>query len=231
MSPYYQHDGITIWCGDCREILPKLHGFTAVVSDPPYGVSARAGMGGGDKGDGGMWAGATIAGDRDVSTRDQALALANVPFAVLAAVRLPHPPGTKATVVWDKGEHTGAGDLRLPWKPNFDLVHIGGDGWRHARRGSGVIKFNAVAGCVGNRNDGKRFHPFEKPVELMAHFIERAPGNCILDPFMGSGTTLRAAKDLGRPAIGIEVDEQWCEIAARRLQQEILQFGAERASP
>lgn len=220
MTPHVEYlaNGVSLYFGDARDILPTLHGFTAVVSDPPYGVSARAGMGGGDKGDGGMWAGVTIAGDKDVSTRDEVLALANVPFAVLAAVRLPHPPGTKATVVWDKGEHTGAGDLRLPWKPNFDLIHIGGEGWRHSRRGSGIVRFNAVAGCVGNRNDGHRYHPFEKPVALMAHFIERAPGNCILDPFMGGASSAVAAINLGKHFIGIESDLKFFDIACRRVE-------------
>lgn len=206
-----------VYLGDAREVIPTVSGFTAVVSDPPYGVKARAGMGGGKNGDGGMWAGATIAGDQDVSTRDQVLVLANVPFAVLAAVRLPHPPGTKATVIWNKGEHTGAGDLRIPWKPNFDLVHIGGDGWRHTRRGSGIIQFNAVAGCVGNRNDGHRYHPFEKPVALMEHFIERAPGDCILDPFLGGASTVIAAINLGKKFIGIECDPEFFDISCRRI--------------
>lgn len=211
-------EGVTLYLGDCREIIPSLPLGYVVISDPPYGVSARSGMGGGTKGKGGMWAGATIAGDKDVSIRDEVLALANVPFAVLAAVRLPHPPGTKATVVWDKGEHTGAGDLRLPWKPNFDLVHIGGDGWRHSRRGSGIIKFNAIAGCVGNRNDGHRYHPFEKPVALMEHFIERAPGNYIVDPFMGGASTAVAAINLGRRFAGVESDLKFFDIACSRVQ-------------
>lgn len=214
-------EGVTLYCGDCREIIPTLARGYTIISDPPYGVNARSGMGGGNKGDGGMWAGATIAGDKDVSTRDEALALAQAPFAVLAAVRLPHPLGTKATVVWDKGEHTGAGDLRLPWKPNFDLVHIGGDGWRHTRRGSGIIKFNAVAGCVGNRNDGRRFHPFEKPVALMAHFVERAPSTTIVDPFCGGCATGVAAIKLGRSFIGIDSDPQFFDIGCKRLADEI----------
>jgi hypothetical protein len=214
-------EGVELYLGDCREIIPTLEPIDAVISDPPYGVKARAGMGGGSKGDGGMWAGVTIAGDEDVVTRDEALLLAGAPFAVIAAVRLPHPAGTKATVVWDKGEHTGAGDLRLPWKPNFDLVHIGGDGWSWHRRGSGIVRFNAVAGCVGNQNDGRRFHPFEKPLSLMAHFIQRAPGKHILDPFMGSGTTGVAAIRCGSRFTGIELDPKFFDIACRRVADEL----------
>ena len=67
-------------------------------------------------------------------------------------------------------------------------------------------------------------HPTEKPTELSGHFLRlhSAPDDIVLDPFMGSGTTLRAAKDLGRKAIGIEIEEKYCEIAAKRLAQEVL---------
>lgn len=212
----------TLYLGDCKEILPMLH-IDAVVTDPPYGINAKLGMGGGTKGDGGMWKGVTIPGDLSLADRDIALQLARAPFAAFAKVNTAPPPGTRATVCWDKGAHTGAGDLSLPWKPSFELVHIGGDGWRGDRRVGGVIKVNAVAGCVANRNDGHRWHPFEKPVEIMRHFIERAPGQIICDPFMGSGTTGVAAFRMGRKFIGIEVKEEFFEIACKRLREETRQ--------
>ena len=212
-------NGVTLYLGDCREVLPTLGPIAALISDPPYGVAARAGMGGGSKGDGGMWAGTTIAGDKDTSIRDEAIILAAAPFAVLSAVRIPHPPGTKATVVWNKGEHTGAGDLRMPWKPSFELVHIGGEGWSAPKRTGGIISINAVAGCVGNRNDGHRYHPFEKPVELMAHFVGRAPAGLIVDPFLGGGSTAIAAIKLGRPFVGIELKTEFFEITKDRIIQ------------
>jgi DNA modification methylase len=217
-------EGVTLYLGDCREILPTLGSIGALISDPPYGVAARAGMGGGSKGDGGMWAGTTIAGDQDTTVRDEAIALAAAPFAVLSAVRIPHPPGTKATVVWNKGEHTGAGDLRMPWKPSFELVHIGGDGWSAPKRIGGIVSINAVAGCVGNRNDGHRYHPFEKPIELMAHFVGRAPAGLIVDPFLGGGSTAIAAIKLGRPFVGIELKPEFFEIAKDRIEQSLKQL-------
>jgi len=209
----------TLYLGDCREILPTLDGVDAVVTDPPYGIDLALGMGGGSRGDGGMWAGVKIAGDADTSLRDWVLEQAAAPFAAFGSPRRAPPNNTRATVVWDKGEHTGAGDLNLPWKPSFEMVFIGGAGWKSAKREGGIVRINAVAGCVADRNDGKRFHPFEKPVEIMRHFCERAPGATILDPFMGSGTTGVAALKLGRKFIGIEIEPRYFDIACKRIEE------------
>jgi DNA modification methylase len=211
-------EGIILYNADCREVLPTLCKVDAVVTDPPYGINAKLGMGGGSKGDGGMWADVRIAGDLDTTARDYALDVAAAPFAAFAKWNTSRPPNTCAAVIWNKGEHTGAGDLSLPWKPDFEFVFIGGAGWHWPRRGSGVVQVNAIAGCVADRNDGARFHPFEKPVEIMRHFCQRAPGETILDPFMGSGTTGVAAVKLGRKFIGIEIEERYFSIACRRIQ-------------
>jgi DNA modification methylase len=208
----------TLYLGDCREVLPTLGQVDAVVTDPPYGIEATLGMGGGYKGDGGMWAGVKIVGDESTQARDQMLDLVDAPFAAFGSPRASHPKNTRAIIVWDKGEHVGAGDLKLPWKPNFELVFVGGSGWTWHHRGSGIVKANAVAGCVGDRNTGHRHHPFEKPVSIMAHFCERAPGGIILDPFMGSGTTGIACANLGRPFIGIEIKSQYFDTACRRIE-------------
>jgi DNA modification methylase len=221
MKPYYQDDAVTIYHGDCREILPNLADDSVIISDPPYGIAAKLGMGGGKKGDGGMWKGVTIEGDLDTSARDEILTGFD-DFAVFGSPRVPPPPGTKATLVWDKGEHTGAGDLSFPWKPCFELIFVAGRRWKSEHRGSAVIRVNAVAGCVGNANTGHRHHPFEKPVGIMTHLCAKTTCALIVDPFMGSGTTLRASKDLGRKAIGIEIEERYCEIAAKRMAQEVL---------
>ena len=126
-------------------------------------------------------------------------------------------------LTWEKGEHVGMGDLALPWKPNTEEIYVLGTGFTGTRSGS-VLKCYAIAGTVGRAQDGTRSHPTEKPVALMAELIRKCPAGLVADPFAGSGTTLRAAKDEGRRAIGVELEERYCEIAARRLAQDTL-FG------
>src|SRR5690349_12477934 len=132
----------TLYLGDCLEILPTLPKVDAVITDPPYGV--RVSLGVTSKGSkGGIWKGVTLRGDESTAARDAAMGLlGGVPFAVFGSHKLGPPLGTKATLVWEKGEHVGAGNLSLPWKPNFELVFVGGDGWVGDRRGS-VIRFLA----------------------------------------------------------------------------------------
>ena len=166
----------TLYLGDCRGILDPSWAISAIVTDPPYGIDAKLGMGGGSKGDGGMWAGVRIEGDKDTSARDAILTWLGLPFAALAKWNTQPPPGTRCAVVWSKGEHTGAGDLSLPWKPDFELVFNGGDGWSASRRGSGVLKINAIAGCVADRNDGHRYHPFGEARRTDAPFCRARTG-------------------------------------------------------
>jgi DNA modification methylase len=213
--PYYQDDHVTIYHGDCRELLPALE-FDAVVTDPPYGMGFQSGWAG-HQGD------CAIINDEDVTARDEALRLTSGrPALVFGRWSCPRPEGTRALLTWEKGEHVGMGDLSLPWKPNTEEIYVIGSGFTSWRgRGSSVLRYLAIAGTVRTTETGRN-HPTEKPVDLMIDLIGKCPPGVILDPFMGSGTTLRAAKDLGRKAIGIEVDERYCEIAAKRMAQEVL---------
>lgn len=208
MMPYYSSKDITIYHGDCREILPSL-AFDVVVTDPPYGCAATTNWGG-------TYDGFQIANDTTPDVRDWLVKAWTGPALLFGSPRVARPP-CKAVLIWWKGEHTGMGDLAFPWKPDFEEVYIIGDGWRSATRGSSVLRHNA-------RTDSGRLHPTEKPVGLMMALIRCAPAGSVLDPFMGSGTTLVAAKELGRRAIGIEIEERYCEIAAKRLDQEVLPF-------
>jgi len=138
---------------------------------------------------------------------------------VFGTWKAPKPQGTRATLTWEKGDHTGMGDLALPWKPNTEEIYVLGTGFIGPRTTS-VLRINAAS-----PNFGIRHHPTEKPVELMTTLLQKCPLGVVVDPFMGSGSTLRAAKDLGCRSIGIEFEERYCEIAAKRLAQEVFDFG------
>jgi DNA modification methylase len=217
MTPYYEQDGIVIYHGDCREILPTLEpgSVDLVLTDPPYGINYESGMTGHD--DGRSLPG--IVGDTDTSLRDFMLESIDFPAIVFGTWKVQRPANCRAVLIWDKGDHVGMGDLSLPWKPNTEEVYVIGGGF-HGHRGSSVLRYPAPV--TWNSVAGGRVHPHEKPIPLILALLAKHPGETILDPFMGSGTTLRAAKDLGRRAIGIEIEERYCEIAAKRLQQSVM---------
>ena len=218
-QPYY-HDadsGITIYHGDCRDILPFVEA-DVLVTDPPYGVTLRSSRNG-------AFGKCEIAGDETTDVRDAVLSLCEgMPALVFGSWRAVRPANVKHILIWDKGEHVGMGDLAFPWKPSWEEVYVIGEGFTGKRTGS-VLRHLALAGTVampGPRQCEGRQHPTAKPVALMRDLIQKCPEGAVLDPFMGSGTTLRAAKDLGRKAIGIEIEERYCEIAAKRLMQSVM---------
>jgi site-specific DNA-methyltransferase (adenine-specific) len=214
VKPYYEHAGITIYHGDCREILPHVSA-DVLVTDPPYGIKLRSGMNG-------RHGECEIVGDENTDLRDDALIVwGDRPALVFGSWKRQRPIATRSVLIWEKGEHVGMGDLSLPWKPNHEEIYVIGDGFSGPRTGS-VLHHLAIAGCVGVRTF--RFHPTEKPVALMTDLIVKCRGT-VVDCFAGSGSTLIAAKELGRRAIGIEIEERYCEIAAKRLSQEVLPFG------
>jgi hypothetical protein len=236
MKPYYEQSGITIYHADCRDVIRAIGldwAFGAIVSDPPYGQSFVTNYESAFRGVG-------IAGDMDTSARDYLVDVAvarNVPAIIFGSWKIARPSkALRQVLVWDKGEHAGGlGDLRSPWKSTHEEIYIVGDGLavgESLRRGS-VLSYSAFCGTFAV-NVGGRSHPTEKPESLMLHLVSRcpvAPRDLVLDAFMGSGTTLVACKRLGRSAIGIEIEERYCEIAAKRLQQEALPFGAEVSPP
>ena len=212
-KPYYEEPGITIYHGDCREILPHLPKVDLVLTDPPYGIGedgglkARYRMGDGRtkgiiKHEKMEWD--TTRPPKDVF--DSMLGIA--PIVMICggnyfADLLPASPGW---LYWDKRM---GGDFS-----DGELIYT--------NRDAGLRSFT-MHPFEGLRGGKDRQHPTQKPTELMKWCISFAPNaHTILDPFMGSGTTLRAAKDLGRKCIGIEIEEKYCEIAARRLGQEVL---------
>lgn len=221
MKPYYEDGSVTIYHGDCREVwgaaVPALGPSATLVTDPPYGYAHSS-----------AWAGrfkdAPIANDADESLRDWALTQWNGPAIVFGSWKSTRPTGARTALVWDKGPASGMGDLSLPWKPSWEVIFVIGSGFVGARD-EGVLRGHTVVTWSGRAD--QRQHPNEKPTSLLRALILKCPERgSVFDPFMGSGTTLRAAKDLGRKAIGIEIEERYCEIAAKRLSQETLGLSA-----
>lgn len=210
MTPYYSDDLVTLYHADMREVLAwSLRGASTLVTDPPYGISYRSGKAG--------QLARSIAGDDDTTARTDALGMWAGSALVFGSWKVAPPRDARACLVWDKGPALGMGDVTLPWKPSWDLIYVIGRGFT-GRRGGGVLRFPPVQSLARNG----RTHPHEKPVALMKHLIERCPPGGIVDPFAGTGSTLVAAKALGRWAIGVEIDERYCETAATRCSQEVL---------
>ena len=210
MTPYYEDGSCTIYHGDSRELIGSVSVEGFMVTDPPYGMAYTSG-----------WSGASITNDDTTATRDAVLrAWSSRPALVCGRWSAPRPVNTRAVLIWDKGDWPGMGDLTLPWGPSTEEIYVLGTGFVGKRSGS-------IVRCAERPSGTTARHPTEKPVALMRRLVGWcAPLADVFDPFMGSGTTLRAAKDLGRRAIGIEIEERYCEIAARRLAQEVLDFGA-----
>ncbi len=222
MKPYYEESGITIYHGDCRQVLPQLGRFDLLLTDPPYGIGeARNKRGGAQHG-------AAVAPSRDygVAMWDDAVPAAWV-FGLMRSVStsqiifggnyFPLPP-SKCWLVWDKeNSNNGYADCELAWTNLNKAVR------RINWRWMGMLQENM------DRKE-ERVHPTQKPLGVMKWAISQAPDDVktILDPYCGSGTTLVAAKDLGLTATGIELEEKYCEIAANRLRQSVLNFEPER---
>lgn len=242
VKPYYESGGITIYHGDCFDVLPSVGGCGAVVTDPPYSS-------------GGMYRGdrmaktvakyvnsATVEKPPEFSgdNRDQRSFLAWCSLW-MSCCRHACTPGSPIASFIDWRQ--------LPTLT--DALQAGGWVWRgvatwhkpgiRMQRGAFSASSEFVIwGSNGPKidHDGyaqnvfacapvdEKEHIAEKPIEVLAWILKTVPADAvILDPFMGSGSTLKAAKDLGRKAIGVDVEERYCEIAARRLAQGVL-FGS-----
>ena len=211
MKPYYDQDGITIYHGDCREILPHVTA-DVMVTDPPYGIAwSVSDYNGGRAHDG-------IANDGDTTARDAILAAwgSHRPAVVFGSPLMPAPRGVRQVLVWRKPADSGIFGSINGYRRDWEAIYILGTWPQKPAERSSVLEFSGGMGRYLQTG-----HPHTKPTPLMASLIEQTTGT-VLDPFMGSGTTLRAAKDLGRRAIGIEIEERYCEIAATRLGQMVL---------
>ncbi len=211
MKPYYEEAGITIYHGDCREILPSLPRVDLVLTDPPYGIHYQ--HSGGGKGKHSRRICEPVSGDGEPF---DPIVWLTFPEVILwganhFASRLPD----SAWLAWDKLDGLDAYD-------SFSDVEFA---WRSGGpRKDRIFRYMWKGICQAGEKF-PRLHPTQKPEALMRWCLSLVPdAEMILDPYMGSGTTPRAAKDLGRKAIGIEIEEKYCEIAANRLRQEVFQF-------
>jgi DNA modification methylase len=215
-KPYYNDEraGIQIYLGDCREILPLLPKADLILTDPPYGIGEAYGK---NK----SRSNRAKAQDYGDSSWDD-----SPPDA--ETIRTVINKGTNAILwggnyfqglepspcwlVWDKDNGSNDfADCELAWTNLKKAVR------KITYRWAGMLQQDM-------KHKEVRYHPTQKPVAVLSWAMQIGGGASIIDPFMGSGTTLRAAKDLGRKAIGIEIEERYCEIAAKRLQQEVFDF-------
>lgn len=223
MTPYYKDDYATIYHSDCREVLPIP--CDLVVTDPPYGISYET-----------AWRSRNdplrvpVAHDSslDVVAEAWPKVVASLRgdahwYAFASPRRMAEAAkvfaGFKQVLAWDKGDRGTVGDLECGFGEAWEAIYYGMQGRRPLRgpRPRTVVRKD-WSGTMDPR------HPTVKPVDLLQILVEWSsePGETVLDPFMGSGTTLVAAKNLGRKSIGIEIEERYCEIAAERLSQGVL---------
>ena len=234
-EPYYEHTGITIYHGDCREILPGLPKCDLLLTDPPY-----PGMKGGtsitfDRGVVKRWGSSLTVGTpwgEDISPLIDAALLAEFGALIFCSFhfvdRVPMMIEMErvALLTWFKRNSMPSACNA----PHFLTEYIWafkrkpGLEWRKLRTHYDVPMLQA--GCIAVEricDGGRAAHPTQKPIDLIQSLLSIG-GSSVLDPYCGTGTTLVAAKNLGRKAIGIEIEERYCEIAAKRLSQSVFDF-------
>lgn len=204
-TPYYQDEWATIYHGDCRRMIAEIEA-DIIVTDPPYGIGGSPRRGGKKAGtldyeSGGVAFSWDVADESWIDSWSGPAAIfcaASRIFIVASSLS-----ATGILIYVKTNPHPNGSSFEPCVTRGFGI------GGRH------ISAYNAENGQV---------HPTQKPLAVMEFIVHRAPAGTILDPFMGSGTTLRAAKNLSRKSIGIEIEERYCEIAAKRLSQEVMRF-------
>ncbi len=238
IEPYYSEDGITIYNADCRDVLPQLEPVDLVLTDPPYASGARRDA---DR----QVRGSMLRSmeDEEWFSHDSMTTWGFSWFlrSVLTDLKPRLQLGAHVYVFTDWRQTPNLyGMLEASgYRVNQCLVwaktHFGmGTYWRNqhenivfASNGQPAPMRNRGMGSVitsGNVAPLSRIHPTEKPLDLIAKILMAVPATTVLDPFMGSGTTMVAAKALGLKAIGVEIERKYCDIAIERLRQRVLNF-------
>lgn len=214
-EPYYQAGGVTLYHGDCREILPGLPRSALVQSDPPYGINYRG----------------SAAGKSSIHTkrhrRTERVTGDDAPFDPSPLLAFEHVslfgaqhfssrlPAGGSFHVWDK-----RGDYKPCHFADFDLI------WINRRTPGRKLRCVWRGLCREVENRRKILHPTQKPEMVVRWAIEMFPATqLVIDPYAGSGTALVVARDMGLAAIGIELEERYCEVAARRLEEGLRRAG------
>jgi DNA modification methylase len=211
IKPYYESELVTLYHGDCLEIMEWLEA-DVLVTDPPYGMAYQSGR---------KKSLTAILGDQDINVRDASLELwGDKPALVFGTWKVERPANVRQLIVWDKRGGAGfSGDLKMPWADITEEIYVFGNGWLGPRV---PAIFSIPTLPSANRPD----HPTPKPVGLMQSLLRHIPEEKVIaDPFAGSGATLVAARNLGRKVIGVEMEEKYCELIANRLSQEAFDFG------
>jgi site-specific DNA-methyltransferase (adenine-specific) len=225
LKPYYQDEAVTIYHGDCREVLPCLEKVDLVLTDPPY---AHGHMdGGGFASARRFYAEGALDGlnDFDLSVySDLLLKAAPMLIAFHSRDLVPDYAALSRSVNRKFDLHVWHKTNAIPftantWKSDIEYISLIWESKRWAQREQHL--HSKVYQSPINADDS---HPAAKPLRLLKKYIDILDARSVIDPFMGSGTTLRAAKDLNRKAIGIEIEEKYCEIAAQRMAQQVLEF-------
>lgn len=223
-TPYYEDVSVTLYHGDCREITAWLTA-DVLVTDPPYGRAWRQGrLSAKHRADDSHQG---IANDSDATVRDDALALWGSvrPAIAFGDLMLPPPIGTKLVAVYRKPLDAGMRGAIGGFRRDVEAIYLLGK-WRSGIGGESSLIATAaplVGSPVGLA--GKTGHPHTKPQDVMETLLAHCPPGVIADPFAGSGSTLLAARNSGRKAIGVELNESYCEVIAKRLDQTALDFG------
>ncbi len=222
MKPYYQDENVVIYNADCRDVLPTLDKIDLVLTDPPYGIDGA--RGGGNKARGkGLY---EPTGWEDTPDYIKEIVIPVIEICIKRFKRVVITPGQ--THLRDYPQWKTIGAFMSPAATSFSswgrniwtpILYYGKDpraGISQVPNGHTMHDVSDVKG-----------HPCPKPLKSWRWLLNKSilEHETVLDPFMGSGTTLRAAKDLGRKAIGIEIEERYCEIAAERMSQTVMKFG------
>ena len=218
MKPYFEEDGCTLYLGDCRDILPGIHHADLLVTDPPYQLALASNgksSGWGDLMNSAMFLAWVVGQAKRITHGSQGAAWVfcnwrGEPIVMKAAYEAGWP--INSMLIWDK-EWIGPGGTQ-GLRPSYEMIAL-------FCQPAFAIPDRGLPDIWRVQASSKKptGHPAEKPLPLFQRLIRETGARTVVDPFVGSGTALVAARSLGANAVGIEVEERYAEMAAKRLQQ------------